>query len=92
MIEVFKTDVENNEQASMLTKQIHRIFVDYKVNFDLQDCDNILRVKSVATSIEPECLINFLKDFGFHAEVLPDDEEPENKTELESRTTFSNQK
>ena len=76
MIEVFKTNVESRDQAKMLIEEIHRNFAGYKANFDLQDCDNILRVKSVAESIEADCLINFLKDFGFEAEVLPDECSP----------------
>jgi hypothetical protein len=73
MIEVFKTNVESPDQATMLIDQIHKNFADYKVNFDLHDCDKILRVKSATKSIEPQSLINFLQDFGFHAEVLPDE-------------------
>jgi hypothetical protein len=73
MIEVFKTDVKDYDHANMLVHQIHTAFSDYSANFDLQDCDNILRVKSTSSeSIESECLINLLKNFGFHAEVLPD--------------------
>lgn len=73
MIEVFKTNVNDHDVASMLLDQIHKTFDGYKANFDLQDCDNILRVKSSTVSIQADCLINLLKDFGFHAEVLPDD-------------------
>lgn len=74
MIEVFKTNVENYDQAIILLDHIHQTFADYKANFDLQDCDNILRVKS-RSFVEADCLINFLKDFGIHAEVLPDDQQ-----------------
>ena len=73
MIEVFKTNVESHDQAAMLIEEIHRNFAGYKANFDLQDCDNILRVKSVTQSVESDCVINFLKDFGFEAEILPDE-------------------
>lgn len=73
MIEVFKTNVNRPDQATMLIDQIHQNFAEYKVNFDLHDCDNILRVKTAAKSVESESLINFLKEFGFHAEVLPDE-------------------
>jgi hypothetical protein len=75
MIEVFKTNVENHDQAIMLLDRIHQAFADYKANFDLQDCDKILRVKSSA-HVQADCLINVLKDFGFHAEVLPDERQP----------------
>ena len=70
MIEVFKTNVKDHILANILTDQIHKTFVDYKANFDLQDCDKILRVKCTTGLIQCDCLINLLKDFGFHAEVL----------------------
>ena len=57
----------------MIVDEMHKNFPDYKVNFDLQDCDNILRVQSAAAFIEPEYVISFLKNYGFDAEILPDD-------------------
>jgi hypothetical protein len=69
MIEVFKTNVKDRQHASMLVDQIHKTFGDYKANFDLEDCDKILRVKSPG-SIQPSQLISLLKGFGFKAEVL----------------------
>ena len=73
MIEVFKTNVESYDQAAMLIDQIHRNFAGYRANFDLQDCDKILRVKSLTESIEPDGLISFLRDLGYEAEILPDE-------------------
>ena len=73
MVEVFKTNVIDRGHATMLVDQIHKIFPDYKANFDLEDCDNILRVKCLNGLVESPSLINLLIDFGFKAEVLPDD-------------------
>ncbi|GEO03463.1 hypothetical protein AAE02nite_11270 [Adhaeribacter aerolatus] len=73
MVEVFKTNVHHPGQAHMLLNQIHRLFKNYKANFDLDDCDKILRVKCDSGYIQPAALINLLQDFGFKAEVLPDD-------------------
>jgi hypothetical protein len=73
MVEVFKTNVRDADQANILVGHIHRTFNNYKANFDLQDCDNILRVKCTAGSIQPSLLINLLNDFGYNAEVLPDE-------------------
>ncbi|MEO8582150.1 MAG: hypothetical protein ABI415_00055 [Flavitalea sp.] len=70
MIEVFKTDVDAAEDASMLTEHLHRTFTRYKVNFDLSDCDRVLRV-CCPENVEPNAVIRFLKKFGFRAEVLP---------------------
>jgi hypothetical protein len=73
MIEVFKTNVQDRQQASMLVDQIHKTFIDYKANFDLHDCDNILRVTCSNGLVQSSLLINLLENFGFEAEVLPDD-------------------
>jgi len=72
MVEVFKTDVKHRMQAIMLVEQIHLAFPGYKANFDLEDCDRILRVRSVTGSVESCHLISLLKEKGFNAEVLPD--------------------
>lgn len=42
MVEVFKTDVANCEDAKWLIAQLHENFNDHLANFDLEDCDLIL--------------------------------------------------
>jgi len=71
MIEVFKTNVNDVDQAKMLIDQIHETF-SYEANFDLQDCDRILRVKCKTGVVHASALIRLLHDVGFQAEVLPD--------------------
>ncbi len=71
MVEVFKTNVTNNHQANNLVDVIEGRFDGYKVNFDLDDRDHILRVESTE-NIDADPLIHFLKDMGVNAEVLPD--------------------
>ncbi len=73
MVEVFKTDVSNCEDAQRLIEQIHLKFIDYKANFDLEDCDLILRIQSFKGSIIPQFIISILKQNGFYAEILQDD-------------------
>lgn len=72
MVEVFKTDVSNAEQADLLVRRI-QFFTGYSANFDLEDSDHILRVESEAAYIQPSLLIHLLKDLGYCAEVLTDD-------------------
>jgi hypothetical protein len=72
MVEVFKTNVKDRGHANQLIELIHDSFADYRANFDLEDCDNILRVKCTTGSIQSSSLINLLKNFGFDAEILPD--------------------
>ena len=85
MIEVFKTNVEQRFHANMLIEEIHQNFSGYAANFDLDDCDRILRVKSSKGFVESSMLISLLKNFGFHAEVLPDEvaSVPETRLSLE---------
>ena len=73
MVEVFKTNVKDQDVAVNLIEQIHKTFVHYKANFDLEDCDNILRVKCVTETIESIQLIYLLKEFGCDAEILLDE-------------------
>ena len=72
MVEVFKTDVKHRGKAKKLIGYIHQSFIGYKANFDLHDCDNILRVECATGVVESSLLIDLLKKFGFTAEVLPD--------------------
>ena len=69
MIEVFKTNINCAEQARYLVEQIQWHFTGYKANFDLEDCDRILRVIS-CNAIAGQ-FIEKLKDWGCHAEILP---------------------
>ena len=72
MVEVFKTNVENHADAKMLLHEIHQNFTGHEANFDLEDCDKILRIKSKEEMAEPSLFIRLLHRFGFRAEVLPD--------------------
>jgi hypothetical protein len=74
MVEVFKTDVNETEHARILLHEINEKFTQYEVNFDLEDCDRILRVKNNNGIVDASALINLLKGFGYTAEVLADDE------------------
>ena len=71
MIEVFITNISDPLQARMLIDRIHSSFKDYKANFDLEDCDRILRVSSTG-AVQCSSLIDLLKHYGCTAEILPD--------------------
>lgn len=73
MVEIFKTNVDHPCYANILVYRIQQVFTDYTVNFDLEDCDRILRVKSASGAIHPLPLIEFLQKQGCTAEMLPDD-------------------
>ena len=70
-VEVFKTNVADPERAKWLVDQIEGQFINCKVNFDLDDCDRVLRVVSEG-NIQSDLLIDLLRNVGYNAEVLPD--------------------
>lgn len=70
-VEVYKTNVSDPERAKWLVDQIERNFTNCKVNFDLDDCDRILRVVFEG-KIQSDLLIDLLQNVGCKAEVLPD--------------------
>lgn len=72
MVEVFKTNVNRRRQARTLLDAIHKAFGNHKANFDLDDCDRILRVQCDNGTLCSKSLINFLDELGCRAEVLND--------------------
>lgn len=76
MIEIFKTDVNTTYQAAEIVDLIRKNFKNYRANFDLDDCDHILRVECFKCLIEPEPIISLLEKFGCRAEVLDEDVVP----------------
>lgn len=72
MIEVFKTNITCPEKAKQLVEKIHENFAGYKANFDLDDCDKILRVVCSNGNMATVHFINWLKNFECHAEILGD--------------------
>jgi hypothetical protein len=73
MIEVFRTNVTQGDQAHNLLNLIHETFEGYTANFDLEDCDRILRVKSNKNLVDTFAVISLIKNSGFDADVLPDE-------------------
>ncbi|CAG5017471.1 hypothetical protein DYBT9275_05779 [Dyadobacter sp. CECT 9275] len=72
MVEVFKTNVMNQRQAELILHQIHLFFSYHSVNFDLEDCDKILRIQTLRGTINASAVIGILNNSGFRAELLPD--------------------
>ncbi len=71
MVEVFKTNVLFKNDARELLEQIHSMRGDYRANFDLDDCDHILRIAS-DLSVDHASIIQILRCRGFEAEILED--------------------
>ena len=68
VVEVFKTNVEEVRLSELLIQQLLNHFPDSRVNFDMEDCDKILRIE--AEAIIPEKIIEVLNANGYSCEVL----------------------
>ena len=68
MVEVFKTNVQQRELAEQLVSILHDRFAFLKINFDLEDCDKILRVEGKEICVET--IIEILSAHGFECDVL----------------------
>lgn len=68
MVEVFKTDINNKTTAKAIIKTLKQSFPTSNFNFDLNDCDKILRTES-RHNINKK-IIEVLTNQGFSCEVL----------------------
>ncbi|AZB23416.1 hypothetical protein EG339_01630 [Chryseobacterium bernardetii] len=68
MISVFKTNVTNEKEIETLKPLLDTHLEITKWNFDLEDCDNILRIDSFSEIAQPT--IKILKDNGFDCQEL----------------------
>ena len=68
MIEVFKTNVQEFSEAQKLVALLLRHFPNSKINFDLDDCDKVLRVEGQNLRIEK--VMTLVSEKGFLCKVL----------------------
>lgn len=68
MIEVFKTNVQETEQSKTIVGKLLEHFPNSVINFDLEDCDKVLRIH--AASISNNEIIEVVNSYGYQCEVL----------------------
>ena len=68
MVEAFKTNVQKKAQSKMLLCILSEAFPSFKINFDLSDCDKVLRVEG--DNMEELRIMILVKEYGFKCEIL----------------------
>jgi hypothetical protein len=68
MVEVFKTNVQETSHADSLVALLHQHFPGSRVNFDLEDCDKVLRVEG--ENFMAASIIELVSKRGFFCEEL----------------------
>lgn len=67
-VEIFKTNVKNKRAAREIAFHLSHNLPECEINFDLDDCDNILRVMGSTINV-PEVLKS-MKLMGYNCEVI----------------------
>ncbi len=68
MVEVFKTNVRSIREAKLIIQKLAEEFPEHKINFDLSDCDKILRIQG-ATILERR-IISIVTSLNYNCEIL----------------------
>lgn len=68
MVEVFKTDVYEEDRSITIVQKLLNFFPKNKINFDLDDCDKVLRIEG--ENILPGRIMELLKEEGHECEIL----------------------
>jgi hypothetical protein len=68
MIEVFKTNIDEDSDTNAITQRLLEQFPLSKINFDLEDCDKILRIES--SFIDVKKVILLLNEGKFQCVLL----------------------
>ncbi|MCD0469135.1 hypothetical protein [Flavobacterium sp. JAS] len=68
MVLVFKTNVDSLSKVKRIAPKLNHLFPKVKWNFDLEDCDRILRLESDNDIIKE--IILLMKVLGFKCEAL----------------------
>jgi DNA-binding transcriptional LysR family regulator len=71
MVEVFRTDVETKTKAADVIDILHMRFPSFRINFDLEDSDRILRIEG--DNLDIAAIAELLKNMNIFCEVLQDE-------------------
>lgn len=72
MVEVYKTSVQDHIQAKVVKLLLLAHNPSLEINFDLEDCDKILRIKNIEDAVDISSVLQVLNETGIYVEVLQD--------------------
>lgn len=70
IVEVFKTNVKSTDVAQFAIQKLKEVLPDAKINFDLDDCDHILRIEALRSEIELDAIVHYAKKMNIEIEAL----------------------
>lgn len=70
MVEVFKTNIQDAQIANFIIGELEKHFPSATINFDLSDCDKILRIEYHENVIDN--VLQLFGNLGHYCELLLD--------------------
>ncbi len=70
IVKVFKTDVQDQLVARQIVLFLKQTFSYWRINFDLDDCDRILRIESQQGAVEEGEVQLLIARYGHRCEPL----------------------
>jgi hypothetical protein len=70
MVEIFKTNVASKRLANRVLKSLHARMPACSFNFDLDDCDRILRAQCLANKFEAAKIIKIAEEHAVEISLL----------------------
>lgn len=64
--------IKNKKQAQQVRIKLKQKFPPFRMNFDLEDCDTILRIENTAEGIHNKAVIHLFQGIGYFIEISPD--------------------
>jgi hypothetical protein len=71
MILIYKTTVQNRDEADSITELILNEIPSCDISFDLDDCDHVLRIESKNGKIDEHVIYRIFRKQNHNLEVLP---------------------
>lgn len=69
MVIVFETNVQTSRQANLVIQELITCYPELKINFDLEDCDKILRIEG--EEIKAVDISAAVQILGYNCKELP---------------------
>jgi hypothetical protein len=69
-VEIFRTDVTSQQRADGIVSLLSEVWPELKFNFDLDDCDNVLRIEYGQNPVDISSIITFVKNLHCSIELL----------------------
>lgn len=69
-VKIFKTDIQNDTEADKVITFLIALYPFYKINFDLEDEENILRIEAYQIEIETDDIIKYMVDLECSCERI----------------------